>query len=100
MAYLDTLDPRAIAAGVAALLALLACIVAFLNRHGRRLRKHDDWLRVVNLRLDNLNKARAADEKRQLQTARPPSLSEAATVQVTEDMLHTLRKRTKEDPTQ
>jgi Flp pilus assembly protein TadB len=87
------LEPYALHVGVAALLAFLAVVVAIVNWHGRKLKEHEDVLRVVSLRLDNLNKERTARDRKALQTARPPTLSEAPTVQVTEDMLYTLRKQ-------
>lgn len=82
-------DSYAPLAGALALLALLALMVWAITRHGRELSRHEEWQRVVNLRLDNLNKERDARRKRELQTARPPTLSDASTVRVTEELIVT-----------
>lgn len=81
---------------VIALGAFLAVVVVVINYLGRRLDKHETWLRTVDVRVSNLHKARHAAYVRSLQIpGEPPPLSEAATTEVTEDMLATLLVRTK-----
>lgn len=81
--------------GVLAL--LLALLVVAINIHGRRLEKHAAWMRVLELRVENLHLTRERNYVRSLQTIRPPPLSEARTIEVSEDMLRTLKRDTRED---
>lgn len=46
---------------------MLAALVLAINTLGRRLEKHDDWLRMLDVRLHNLHKARQATWARQLE---------------------------------
>jgi hypothetical protein len=85
---------------------VLIAIVVAVNALGRRLERHAEWIRVLDTRIDNLNKERARNFARSLQipgpppgstfigrrplsTARPPPLSDAETVEVDEAMLLT-----------
>lgn len=88
MEYPERLAPLAALALV--VLALLATLIAVVNVVGRKLNKHAEWLRLIDLKLGNLHKDKQAAYVRSLQvtgTPRPPPLSEARTVEVTEEML-------------
>jgi hypothetical protein len=78
-----------------ALLALLAIVVIVINVHGHKLERHQERMRRLELSVGNLHKDRAAQHARSLQVPRPdagpPTLSGAETVEVTADMLSTLR---------
>lgn len=50
-----------------ALAAVLTAMVLAINVHGRRLGKHADWLRLLDLRVGNLDKRREATWARHLQ---------------------------------
>lgn len=52
-----------------ALALMLATLVIAINTLGRRLERHDDWLRMLDVRLHNLHKQRQATWARRL--ARP-----------------------------
>ena len=43
-----------------ALAALLAALVLAINALGRRLERHDDWIRLLDVRVGNLDKSRKA----------------------------------------
>lgn len=78
--------------GGIALVALLAMIVAIVNRHGRRLERHQEWMRRLELSVGNLHRDKRRADVRVMQvhgraTPRPPTLSDARTVEVSEDML-------------
>lgn len=91
----DPLAPYAVYLALAlALLALLALLVWAVCRHGRRFRNFEQWQMAVDNRLDNLHGERRSREvqKLQLNTLRPPPLSEARTTEVTGDMLETILK--------
>lgn len=46
---------------------LLAAIVLSINMLGKRLERHDRWLALIDLRVDNLHKDRKATWARELQ---------------------------------
>lgn len=58
--YLERLAPYLVLA------ALLAAMVLAINVLGRRLEKHADWLRLLDVRVGNLDKDRKATWARQL----------------------------------
>jgi hypothetical protein len=67
--------------------------VVVVNRIGRRLDKHAALQRLISLRLDNLHDERAKRHALSLQRRRePPPLSEAQTVEVSEELLLTMRR--------
>lgn len=81
-----------------ALALFLAFIIAAINHLGRRLEKHDDWLKNVDVRVENLHKDRERAHARSLQVKRePPPLSEAPTIEVSADMLVTLRNKARKE---
>lgn len=90
----DTFKLLSVGGSLALLLALL---VVAINIHGRRLERHAEWLRLLDLRLQNMHKARERERFRSLQTARPPPLSEARTVEIDEALAHTLKLETKRE---
>lgn len=65
MEYLRQLDP--LVAVAAALLCLLAAIVAVINWQGKKLRKHDALLYLLEVRVGNIHKDREATRARKLQ---------------------------------
>jgi hypothetical protein len=74
-----------------ALAALLAAIVLAINLLGRRLEKHDDWLRMLDARIGGLHKERAASWAQSLrrpygsgQLVPPPLPPRAPTVNATD----------------
>lgn len=89
----ETFTLLGIAGGSLALLLVL--IVVFINVHGRRLERHTEWIRLLDLRIEKMNRARSRDYVRALQTARPPPLSEARTVEIDEALARTLKLESK-----
>lgn len=55
-----------------ALSSVLVALVVVVNRHGHRLGRHDEWRRVLELRVANLHKDRSAKHVRSLQLPKPP----------------------------
>lgn len=54
-------------------LAIVAiALVVVVNRHGHRLGRHQDWMRVLELRVANLHKDREAKHVRSLQLPKKP----------------------------
>lgn len=83
-------------------------LVVVVNSHSHKLARHDEWRRVLELRVENLHKARAAAHARSLQlpppprarTPEPPPLSEARTIEVDEAMIlsqHTAREKERDE---
>lgn len=101
----------------------LAALVCAVNALGRGFERHEAWLARLDLRVENLHKAREAERRRSLQlppsaalaatalastvlpapaavlprTARPPPLSEASTLEVSADMLGTMKRNSKKE---
>jgi hypothetical protein len=87
LAIVQALSPLIAAA------AFLAAVVVWVNRHGSKLTRHDEWLAKLTLQVGNLHKDREARHVQSLQLKRePPPLSEARTVEVGEDLLLTLKR--------
>lgn len=84
---------------VAVGLVLLAAIVAAVNALGRKLDRHDEWFRLLSLRVDNLHAERAARVAQSLQRPppEPPPLSDAKTVEIDESLLLTLKRETRRE---
>jgi hypothetical protein len=76
------------------LAVFLALVIAVINVHGRRLERHQDWLRQLEGRVTNLHKQKRDAYVQSLQI--PPPLSEARTVEVSEEMLNTLKLQSKQ----
>lgn len=81
--------------------AVVIALVVVVDRHGHRLIRHDEGLRILGLRVDNLHRRRRRAHVRSLQlpgppvsetravtpppeTPRPPPLSDAGTLEVDE----------------
>lgn len=80
--------------------SVVIALVVVVNRHGHRLVRHDEGLRILGLRVDNLHRRRRRAHVQSLQlppppvsevraaapsqTPRPPPLSEAGTLEVDE----------------
>lgn len=67
-----------------ALSSVLVALVVVVNRHGHRLGRHDEWRRVLELRVANLHKARDQNRARSLQL--PKKLPDG-TIEVEESWL-------------
>ena len=81
-----------------ALAGFIVLLVVVINLHGRHLERHQEWLRKLDVRVGNLHKKRDEEWRRSLQLQRPPlapgeppPLSEANTIEVTDEMLVTLK---------
>lgn len=84
------MDERLAELGPVILFAIvLVALVILVNRHGRHLGRHDDWLRVLELRIENLHKDRAQKYARSLQVTRASNINipPPGTVEVTDEML-------------
>lgn len=111
LAYFEALFPLLL------LVALIVSLFLALGSQSRRLEKHAQWLRGLEARVGNLHNEKREAYKRSLQTLRaqslappssrpasetePPPLSEQKTLEVSEEMLLTLKLRSKkpeEDP--
>ena len=83
--------------------SFILLIVLAINVLGKRLEKHDQWLHRLDLRLQNLHKEKRQAYLQSLQAppgndnAGPPPLSEAKTLEVSEEMLETLVRQTRKD---
>lgn len=68
-----------------ALAVVAVSLVVVVNRHGHKLTRHQDWMRVLELRIANLHKDRAAQHVRSLQVVKgkPPD----GTIEVQESWL-------------
>ncbi len=77
-----------------ALALLLIAVVLAINALGRRLERHDAWLERLDVRVGNLHKQRDIEWRKSLQIG-PPSLSQAKTTEVSEEMLLTLNQKVK-----
>lgn len=77
--------------GAVALLVLFAtALVVLVNVHGRRLGKHDDWIRAIDARVEGMRKPHDHGHVRSLNlTTRIESRVPRGTIQVTDDMLIT-----------
>jgi hypothetical protein len=93
MALFEALFPFAI------VFLLFVTLIVALNLQGRRLRKHDEWIHLLDVRVDNLHQAKREAYQRSLQTQAPspPSLSLAKTTDVSDEMLLTLKVRSRKD---
>jgi hypothetical protein len=82
--YLRDLAPFLALAAVA--LGAVVALIAVVNVVGRNMRRHGDWLRLIELRVANLHKEKESAYVRSIQvgTLRPPPLSEARTVDMSE----------------
>lgn len=99
LAYLSDMTPYFVCAG------LIVTLFVAVNLHGRRLGRHDEWMRVLELRVENLHKERKSQLVRSLQRPRrrinetepePPPLSQAATIDVDDSWI--LTKDTRKYP--
>lgn len=81
------------AAPFVAATCFLVALVLVLDWHGRRLSRHGEWLRLLEVRIENLHKDRERSYVQALQKPRtgstpiPPSLSLARTVEVDDSMI-------------
>ena len=81
-------------------LAFVVAVVVALNVHGRKLDRHQEYIRRLQLSTGNLHKARERANVRVMQRptwGEPPPLSDARTTEVTDEMLATLRLDSKKE---
>lgn len=64
---LEYLDTHPLLAPVVALLGLLGVIVLAINQLGRHLKKHDEVLALLDIRVGNIHKDREATRVRKMQ---------------------------------
>jgi len=93
MALFEALFPFAI------VFLLFVTLIVALNLQGRRLRKHDEWIHLLDVRVDNLHQVKREAYARSLQTHTPgpPSLSVAKTIDVSDEMFETMKLRSRKD---
>lgn len=84
MEYLHQLDPIALV--FAALILLLAALVGVVNWQGKKLGKHDDLLRLLDVRVGNIHRDREATRVRKMQhpIVPPPLPPRAPTLDATD----------------
>lgn len=96
LAFLEQYGP-ALAVGLL-VAVFLAMVVVWVNHYGHRLDKHSEWLRTLDLRVENIHKDKGSAHVRSLQIL-PPPLSEAKTTEISEQMLLTLKLQSRKDGT-
>lgn len=68
----------------------LATVILALNAVGKRLERHAESLRLLDLRLTKLSRIQGRSGSR-LPSVRPPPLSEARTIEIDVELLRTLK---------
>lgn len=80
-----------------AILVLFGAFIHAINRHGRRLDRHREWLLILESRVATGDGERQSRNV-QLLTPRPPPLDGARTIEIDEAMLETQPDKTRVRP--